>query len=52
MAAGQVVHAGDENQIQRAREVLDDARRTLYRILAQDEDARPSAKGGHEPGSG
>jgi DNA-binding PadR family transcriptional regulator len=46
MAAGQVVHAGDEDQIQRAREVLNDARRTLYRILAEDEDARPGTDGG------
>jgi DNA-binding PadR family transcriptional regulator len=46
MAAGQVVHAGDEDQIRRAREVLNDARRTLYRILAQDEDPRPGTEGG------
>jgi DNA-binding PadR family transcriptional regulator len=48
MAAGQVVHAGDEDQIQRAREVLTDARRTLYRILAQDEDVRSGTEGGSE----
>jgi DNA-binding PadR family transcriptional regulator len=48
MAAGQVVHAGTEDQIQRAREVLNDTRRTLYRILAQDEDVRPSTKAGSE----
>jgi DNA-binding PadR family transcriptional regulator len=39
MAAGQVVHAGDEEQIARARDTLADTRRRLYRILAEDEDA-------------
>jgi hypothetical protein len=39
MAAGQVVHAGDENQIARARDTLSDTRRRLYRILAEDDDA-------------
>ena len=37
MAAGQVVHAGDEEQIGRARETLADTRRQLYRILAEDD---------------
>lgn len=36
-AASQVLHAGDEAQVARAREVLEDARRTLYRILAGDD---------------
>jgi DNA-binding PadR family transcriptional regulator len=36
MAAGQVVHAGDEAQIARARDTLTDTRRRLYRILADD----------------
>jgi DNA-binding PadR family transcriptional regulator len=39
MAAGQVVHAGDEEQIARARDTLADTRRRLYRILAEDDDA-------------
>jgi len=37
-AAMQVQHAGDEQQIQRARELLIEARRGLYRILAEDTD--------------
>ena len=37
-AAAQVSHAGTESQIERAREVMKNARRTLYRILADDED--------------
>jgi DNA-binding PadR family transcriptional regulator len=40
MAAGQVVHAGNEEQIGRAREMLAETRRALYRILAEDE-AKP-----------
>jgi DNA-binding PadR family transcriptional regulator len=36
-AAMQVVHVGDERQIARAIEVLEEARRGLYRILADDE---------------
>jgi DNA-binding PadR family transcriptional regulator len=35
-AAAQVVRAGDEEQMRQAREVLDNARRSLYRILAGD----------------
>ncbi len=38
MAAGQVVQAGDEDQIARARDTLADTRRRLYRILAEDDD--------------
>ena len=38
-AAGQVMHAGNEAQIARARETLAEARRKLYRILAEDADA-------------
>ena len=40
MAAGQVVHAGNEEQIERARQALNETRRTLYRILAEDDDPR------------
>ena len=36
-AAHQVVQAGSQEQITRAREVLAEARRSLYRILADDE---------------
>ncbi len=36
-AAAQVVRAGDEQQVQQAREVLADAHRSLYRILAGDQ---------------
>src|SRR5690606_3903130 len=38
-AAMQVLQAGDESQIARAREVLTRARRSLYRILAEDDPA-------------
>jgi hypothetical protein len=41
-AAMQVVQVGDERQIGRAIEVLDEARRGLYRILAEEE-ADPEA---------
>ena len=36
MAAAQVVETGDEAQVAQAREVLASARRSLYRILAED----------------
>jgi DNA-binding PadR family transcriptional regulator len=42
MAAFQVVQAGDEEQVARARDTLSDTRRRLYRILAEDDDAPPS----------
>ena len=44
MAAGQVVQAGDEEQIGRARDTLADTRRRLYRILAEDEDASATSR--------
>jgi DNA-binding PadR family transcriptional regulator len=44
MAAGQVVHAGDEEQIARARDTLADTRRRLYRILAEDDDAPATSR--------
>lgn len=37
MAAGQIGHLGNANQIARARSVLADARRSLYSLLAGDE---------------
>jgi DNA-binding PadR family transcriptional regulator len=39
MAAMQVVHAGSEAQIAEAQRVLKNTRRSLYRILAADDDA-------------
>jgi DNA-binding PadR family transcriptional regulator len=44
MAAGQVVQAGDEEQIGRARDTLADTRRRLYRILAEDDDGQSSSR--------
>ena len=39
VAAAQVMHAGDEQQVKRASEVLTEARKSLYRILADGPDA-------------
>ena len=39
IAAGQLMHVGDEQQVQKAVETLTEARRTLYRILAEDDDS-------------
>jgi DNA-binding PadR family transcriptional regulator len=39
IAAVQVVHAGDEEQVAQAARTLAEARRALYRILAEDRDA-------------
>jgi DNA-binding PadR family transcriptional regulator len=36
MALGQVVHTGSETQIKRAFAVLEETKRSLYRILAED----------------
>jgi len=36
-AVMQVVQSGNEGQIQKAREILSEARRSLYRLLAEDE---------------
>jgi DNA-binding PadR family transcriptional regulator len=38
MAAGQVAQVGNESQVAQAHQILTDARRKLYRILASDED--------------
>lgn len=43
MAAFQVVSAGNEAQAARARQVLTDARKALYRILAADDDEAEDA---------
>ncbi len=39
MAASQVLSAGTESQVGQAREVLTDARKALYRLLAADDEA-------------
>jgi DNA-binding PadR family transcriptional regulator len=39
VATEQVMHAGDQRQVERAVKTLADARRSLYRILAEDDDA-------------
>ena len=36
LAARQIAHAGDEDQVQRAVEIVRDARKQLYRILSED----------------
>jgi DNA-binding PadR family transcriptional regulator len=41
LAVRQVVHAGDEGQIEKARQTLADARRALYRILADEGEESP-----------
>src|SRR5271170_4809630 len=45
MAAFQVVSAGTESQVSQAREVLTDARKALYRLLAADDDAAAAGSG-------
>ena len=54
-AVMQVAHAGGPSQIAKAREILKDARRGLYRLLAEDEDSgqggsadEPRGPGGDE----
>jgi DNA-binding PadR family transcriptional regulator len=39
IAAAQLMHAGDEQQVQKAVETLTETRRSLYRILAEDDDS-------------
>jgi DNA-binding PadR family transcriptional regulator len=36
-AVMQVVQSGNEDQVQKAKEILSEARRSLYRLLAEDE---------------
>ena len=50
MAAFQVVSAGTDAQQAQARKVLADARKSLYRILAADEDETPETAGGSGTG--
>jgi DNA-binding PadR family transcriptional regulator len=38
-AAAQVLHVGDQKQVEKAVETLVETRRSLYRILADDDDA-------------
>src|SRR3954471_10861969 len=45
-AAMQVMHSGNEAQIARAQEVLAETRRSLYRILADDEAGAAEPEGG------
>jgi DNA-binding PadR family transcriptional regulator len=49
MAAGQVATAGTDAQLTRARAVLAQARRALYRILAEDDEAAAEQAGQHAP---
>lgn len=49
MAARQVVHAGTPEQIDEAKGILGDARRRLYRILAQDDPDAGEAGRGQTP---
>jgi DNA-binding PadR family transcriptional regulator len=39
VATAQLLHVGDEGQVQKAIETLTQARRSLYRILAEDDDS-------------
>jgi DNA-binding PadR family transcriptional regulator len=39
LATAQLMHVGDERQMQKAVETLTEARRSLYRILAEDDDS-------------
>jgi DNA-binding PadR family transcriptional regulator len=39
IATAQLLHVGDESQVQKATETLIEARRSLYRILAEDDDS-------------
>src|SRR4051812_33874821 len=48
-AAMQVMHSGNEAQIARAQEVLAETRRSLYRILADDEPGSPAAEPEERP---
>jgi DNA-binding PadR family transcriptional regulator len=46
MAAFQVVSAGTDAQVDQARQVLAEARKSLYRVLAADEGDTPGSTGG------
>lgn len=48
-AAFQVVSAGTDSQVSQARQVLTDARKSLYRLLAVDDDETPGASGPGDP---
>ena len=52
MAAFQVLSAGTEAQIGQARQVLTDARRALYRLLAADEEDAQAGQQPAEPDAG
>lgn len=50
-ATRQVVHAGTPEQVAAARALLKETRRSLYRLLAEDDEAEPGADG-PTPGPG
>jgi DNA-binding PadR family transcriptional regulator len=52
LAAFQVISAGSDDQVTQARKVLTQARRALYRILAEDEPASEGPADGQPGGSG
>jgi DNA-binding PadR family transcriptional regulator len=45
MAVGQLGHLGTAEQVSKAREILAQARRGLYALLAEDDEAPPKPKG-------
>jgi exonuclease VII small subunit len=50
MAAGQVVRVGNNAQVAQAQQILTDARRKLYQILAADDDEQaPAASADGQP---
>ena len=49
LAAFQVISAGTDEQVSQARKVLTQARRSLYRILAEEPGERPLAAAGRHP---
>ncbi len=51
-ATQQVAQLGSDEQVERAREALDEARRRIYRILAEDESGVPTAESDGADGSG
>ncbi len=51
-AVMQVAHAGGPSQIAKAREILKDARRGLYRLLAEDEDSGQGGSADEPRGTG
>jgi DNA-binding PadR family transcriptional regulator len=52
VAVRQVAHVGSPGQVDEARRILTDARRALYRILADEGPAPEAAGTGNQPGEG